>query len=144
MSSQRDISKVFKFTYSKLSIYADVDSAEFLAILNNLVSNAIKFTPDKGHNNVHLEEKDKEEIVLITIIDNGIGIPAQYHLTLFDKFTKARRQGLKGEETVGLGLSIVKHLVNLHQGKIYFENEENKGTTFYVKIPKKSISTSKL
>jgi two-component system sensor histidine kinase VicK len=142
--AEGDISKVFKLTSSKPSIYAEVDSAKFLAIINNLVSNAIKFTPDKGHIDVHLEEKEKEEVVLITVKDNGIGIPAKYHLTLFDKFTKARRPGLKGEETVGLGMSIVKHLVDMHGGKIYFESEENKGTTFYVEIPKKPISTSKL
>lgn len=139
-----DISKVFKLSSSKPSIYAEADSAKFLAIINNLVSNALKFTADKGHIEVHLEEKKKEQIVLITVKDNGIGIPAKYHLTLFDKFTKARRHGLKGEETTGLGMSIVKHLVDMHQGKIYFESEENKGTTFYVEIPIKSISTSKL
>ncbi len=49
-----------------------------------------------------------------------------------------------GEETIGLGLSIVKHLVDMHEGKIYFESEENKGTTIYVEIPKKPISASKL
>ncbi len=142
--AQGDISKVFKLSSSHPSIYGEVDSAKFLAIINNLISNAIKFTPDKGHIDVHLEEKEKEGIVLISVKDNGIGIPDKYHLTLFDRFTKARREGLKGEDTVGLGMSIVKRLVDMHQGKIYFESKENKGTTFYIEIPKKPISTSKL
>ena len=134
--------KEFQLTSSHPSIYAEVDSAKYLAIINNLVSNAVKFTLETGSIHVHLEEK--EEIILISIKDNGVGIPAKYHVTLFDRFTKARRPGLKGEESVGLGMSIIKRLVELHEGKISFESEENKGTTFFVEIPNKSISTAKL
>jgi two-component system sensor histidine kinase VicK len=53
---------------------------------------------------------------------------------LFDKFTKARRPGLKGEESVGLGMFIIKTIVELHEGKIWFESKENKGTTFFIEI----------
>jgi two-component system sensor histidine kinase VicK len=140
--AQGNIAKVFQLTSSHPSIYGEVDSAKFLAIINNLISNAIKFTKENGHIHVHLEEK--EDILLITVKDNGVGIPAKYHLVLFDKFTKARRPGLKGEESVGLGMSIIKRIVEMHQGKIWFETEENKGTTFFVEFPKKPLSTAKL
>jgi two-component system sensor histidine kinase VicK len=74
--------------------------------------------------------------VLITIQDNGIRIPAHLQEGLFEKFTKARRPGLRGEESVGLGMSIIKTIVEWHQGKIYFESEENKGSTFYIELPR--------
>jgi two-component system sensor histidine kinase VicK len=66
--------------------------------------------------------------------DDGIGIPKALLPVLFERFTKARRSGLKGEETTGLGLSIVKRIVELHQGKIWVESEEEKGTTFFIHI----------
>ncbi|MDQ4141180.1 MAG: PAS domain-containing sensor histidine kinase [Bacteroidota bacterium] len=139
---QDNIKKVFQLTSSHPTIYAEVDSGKYTAIINNLVSNAVKFTPEMGYIHIHLEEKEK--LILITVKDNGIGIPSKHHDILFDKFTKARRPGLKGEESVGLGMSIIKRLVELHNGKIYLESEENKGTTFFIEIPKKPISTSKL
>ena len=60
------------------------------------------------------------------VADSGIGIPAKYHENLFEKFTKARRSGVKGEVSVGLGMSMIKTIVEWHGGKIWFESEENK------------------
>ncbi len=139
---QENIKKAFQLTSSHPTIYAEVDSGKYTVIINNLVSNAVKFTPEMGNIHVHLEEK--KEKILISVKDNGVGIPSKDHHILFDKFTKARRPGLKGEESVGLGMSIIKRLVELHDGKIYLNSEENKGTTFFIEFPKKPISTSKL
>ncbi|MCC9136654.1 sensor histidine kinase [Pontibacter silvestris] len=102
--------------------------------INNLLSNAIKFTPDGGEITLALEEK--EETVLFKISDTGIGIPEKYHATLFDKFTRARRLGIKDEPSVGLGMSIIKTIVEWHQGQIWFESQEDKGTTSYIEVPK--------
>lgn len=140
--SQQHIAKEFSLTSSKETVYAEVDSMKFVSIVNNLVSNAIKFTPENGQIHLHLEEK--QDTVLLTVQDNGVGIPAKYQSVLFDKFSKARRPGLQGEETIGLGMSIVKQLVDLHQGKIWFESQEQQGTTFFVELPKKEISIAKL
>ncbi|MDQ3292017.1 MAG: PAS domain-containing sensor histidine kinase [Bacteroidota bacterium] len=139
---QENIKKAFQLTSSHPTIYTEVDSGKYTVIINNLVSNAVKFTPEMGNIHVHLEEK--KEKILISVKDNGVGIPSKDHHILFDKFTKARRPGLKGEESVGLGMSIIKRLVELHDGKIYLNSEENKGTTFFIEFPKKPISTSKL
>ena len=92
-----------------------------MQVINNLISNSIKFTPDGGEITVSLEEK--ENTVLITVADTGIGIPEKYHDTLFDKFTRARRPGIKGEPSVGLGMSIIKTIVEWHQGTIWFESQ---------------------
>jgi two-component system sensor histidine kinase VicK len=126
--------KTFHFLPASEKIFLDLDDNKFMQVINNLLSNAIKFTPDGGEITVKLEEK--EGCVLVTVADTGIGIPEKYHDTLFDKFTLARRTGIKGEPSVGLGMSIIKTIVEWHQGKIWLESQENKGTTFYIEVPK--------
>jgi len=126
--------KTFHFNAATESIFLLLDDNKFMQAINNLVSNAIKFTPDGGEITISLEEK--EDTVLIKIADTGIGIPEKFHATLFDKFTRARRPGIKGEPSVGLGMSIIKTIVEWHHGKIWFESQENKGTTFYIELPK--------
>ena len=128
------ISKNFILHSPEKPILMYIDSMKFLQVMNNLVSNAIKFTQDNGTIRVSVEEQEKD--VLITVADDGIGIPAKMQPYLFDKFTKARRQGIRGEKTTGLGMSIIKTVVELHNGNITFESTEGAGTTFYIKIPK--------
>lgn len=125
---------LFSFTSDKDKIYVDIDEDKFLQVISNLISNAVKFTPAGGKISVHVEQK--HESVLILITDSGIGIPEQYHKTLFDKFTDARRPGLNGEPTTGLGMSIIKTIIDWHQGRIWFDSTENKGTTFFISLPK--------
>jgi two-component system sensor histidine kinase VicK len=132
--SERKIAKAFRFSSSGEQVYMQFDDLKLMQALNNLISNAIKFTPEGGVITVSL--KDEKEAVLITVEDNGIGIPKKYHSTLFDKFTNARRPGLDGEPSTGLGMSIIKTIVDWHQGHIWFESEENKGTTFFIELPK--------
>jgi len=132
--SKQETGKKFHFLPASEKIYLNLDDNKFMQAINNLISNAIKFTPDGGEITVALEEND--ETVLIKLADTGIGIPEKYHATLFEKFTRARRPGIKGEPSVGLGMSIIKTIVEWHQGKIWFESQENKGTTFYLEIPK--------
>lgn len=127
---------MFELTNSHPNIYAEVDSMKFIQVINNLISNAIKFTYDNGLIHIHVE--DKSGSVLISVRDNGIGIPPKYQPVLFDKFTKARRPGIRGGESVGLGMSIIKTIVDLHNGNIWFESEENKGTTFFIEIPRQN------
>ena len=97
------------------------------------MSNAIKFTKKQGHVKVHLEKLDKT--FLITVADDGIGIPRSLHPILFKKYTKAGREGIEGEESVGLGMWIVKLLTEAHGGTVWFESAVEKGSTFYVEIP---------
>ncbi|HEY4650319.1 MAG TPA: PAS domain-containing sensor histidine kinase [Pontibacter sp.] len=133
-SSEERIQKEFRFTYSSGKVYVHIDQNKFMQVINNLVSNAIKFTPDNGIITIDLLEQ--KDTVLITVKDNGIGIPKHYHDQLFEKFTKARREGLRGEPSTGLGMSIIKTIVEWHHGRIWFESEEQVGTTFYIEIPK--------
>jgi len=128
------ITKRVELLTSQQEIYGEIDDNKFLQVINNLISNAIKFTPDGGVITVSIEEE--ESSILVKVADTGVGIPEQYHATLFDKFTPARRSGLQGESSVGLGMSIIKTIVEWHRGKIWFESQENKGATFYIRLPK--------
>lgn len=126
--------KIFQFSSSHDSIYINLDESKFMQVINNLFTNSLKFTNDDGTISLRVEDKDKS--VLFTFSDNGIGIPSHLQHTIFDQFTDARRKGLNNEPTSGLGLSIVKTLVDWHNGKIWFESKEGEGTTFFVEIPR--------
>lgn len=134
MGSEKNIQKKFFFATSHESIYVKMDVYKFMQVINNLVSNAIKFTRDGGE--IRISVENREDTVLIAVADDGIGIPKKYHDQLFNKFTKARRPGIKGEPSVGLGMSIIKTIVEWHSGRIWFESEENVGSTFYIELPK--------
>jgi len=128
------IHKVFQFSASRKKIFLYVDDMKFMQVINNLISNAIKFTPDGGLITTRVE--DQTETVLITVQDNGVGIPPHLQAGLFDKFTKARRPGLKGEKSTGLGMSIIKTIIEWHGGSIWLDSKEGEGSTFFIQIPK--------
>jgi two-component system sensor histidine kinase VicK len=133
MLSQENLKRNITFTHSHDRIFAEVDSMKFLQVINNLVSNAIKFTDDTGNILVHAEMLEKT--FLVTVQDDGVGIPKKLQPILFRKYTRAGRTGLDGEESVGLGMWIVKTLTEAHGGNVWFETEVKKGTKFYVEIP---------
>lgn len=126
--------KNINFTSSTEQIYMHLDSMKFLQVINNLISNSLKFTADHGNITLHAEEY--ENTVLITVSDNGIGIPDELQAGLFDHLPETLRLGLKGEESGGFGMGIIKAIVELHQGKIWFKSKIGVGTTFYIELPK--------
>ncbi len=133
LAHEVQLKKSIRFINDEPQIFAEIDDYKFMQVLNNLISNAIKFTPDDGLIELRLSKRD--EFVRISVKDNGIGIPEEFRSFLFDKFSKARRSGLKGEASVGLGMSIIKTIVDWHNGKIWFESEVGSGTTFFIEIP---------
>jgi len=116
---------------SSLLLHADKDLLRQVMI--NLLGNAIKFTPEKGHIEFIIE--DNHEEVQVTVQDNGKGIPKEAHPFLFDKFFQARNQTLKKPEGSGLGLAISKKIITMHSGKIWVESEAGKGARFVFLIP---------
>lgn len=108
------------------------DDLRLRMILNNLISNSIRYkslTSEKPF--VKIEASINRERALIKIIDNGQGIPPEYHERVFDMFFKVS----KNHKSTGLGLYIVKEAVNKLNGEVWFESTLNRGSTFYVKIP---------
>nr|MBP7261828.1 sensor histidine kinase [Bacteroidia bacterium] len=77
----------------------------------------------------------KENYLLLSVKDFGIGIPADMQPKIFDMFTSAKRSGTKGEKSFGLGLSIVKQFVTAHHGRVWVESEPGKGAIFFVELP---------
>lgn len=128
------MAKTFQLFTNQKAIFFEIDEPKFMQAINNLLSNAIKFTPDGGVINLRLEERADK--VLIQVEDNGIGVPDHLQEKIFEKFSKARRPGLKGEPSTGLGMSIIKTIIEWHGGRIWLESEENKGTTFFIELPR--------
>lgn len=126
--------KNFYFKSKQKKVYLSLDAMKFLQVINNLISNAIKFTPTNGIIELGVEEKDK--VVMITVADNGFGIPQVLKPTLFERSTKELKLGLIGENSGGLGMNIIKTIVELHNGEIWFESAEGSGTIFYIQLPK--------
>jgi two-component system sensor histidine kinase VicK len=123
----------FEYTLPPEPLYANLDVNKFNQVLTNLVSNAFKFTPDGGRVTVQVEAGPG--CVRVHVRDDGAGIPAALQPHLFERFTKARRPGLRGEPTTGLGLSLCKTIVEWHRGTITVQSAEGRGSTFTVEIP---------
>ena len=107
-------------------------------VFNNLIDNAIKFTPRNGK--ICIRAVDKEKDIRIEVSDTGIGIPQEHLPRLFERFyrvDKARSRELGG---TGLGLSIVKHIIQVHGGTVGVESEVDKGSRFFFTLPKKQSS----
>ncbi|MFL9483624.1 ATP-binding protein [Chitinophagaceae bacterium LWZ2-11] len=124
----------------KQTIYLETTPVTILAnrgsiwrLMTNLINNAIKFSPKYGSITVKMSHDEKR--VLLTIEDEGIGIPESLKANIFDAFTNAKRPGTSGEESYGLGLSIAKQIVLAHKGKICLDSMPGKGTVFYIELP---------
>jgi signal transduction histidine kinase len=102
-------------------------------VMSNLIANAIKFSPEGGV--IDIQMVPKAESVLISVKDNGIGIPPEMKDRIFDMFTNAKRTGTAGEQAFGLGLAISKQIVEAHSGSIWFESSPGEQTTFFVDLP---------
>ncbi|MBU4370273.1 MAG: response regulator [Proteobacteria bacterium] len=113
-------------------IQADQNSME--GIFNNLISNAIKYTPDGGRVTISLADDDG--FVKVSVTDTGIGINGEDIPRIFDKFYRVKSSDTRQIVGTGLGLSIVKSIVDAHMGTISVESTEGKGTTFSVLLPK--------
>jgi len=103
-------------------------------VVINLLSNAIKYTPDKG--TVELIIKPRLKDIIIEVKDDGWGIPSSDQDQIFTKFYRAQNIARRETDGTGLGLYLVKGLLNSLGGSIWFESIENKGTSFYIKLPR--------
>jgi signal transduction histidine kinase len=113
------------------------DSAMMEQVLENLVSNAIKYTPSGGSVSLAVESGDTGQL-RIEVRDTGIGIPYKEQSQLFSDFFRATNAKKVAEDGTGLGLSIVKQIVDMHGGRIHVQSEEGKGTKVVIEFKQSS------
>jgi PAS domain S-box-containing protein len=109
------------------------DSKLIRIVFQNFLSNSVKYTQPGGH--IAVEIAARENQLYIRVSDNGYGIPKSQHGKMFEKLFRADNVRQKDTEGTGLGMYIVKAVVESSNGRIWFESEENQGTTFHVVMP---------
>ena len=131
-AKKRDVK--LKLIAPKGEIQVKADTQRISQVIMNLVVNAIKYGNEKGLVQIIITEKKKAYI--ISVVDNGPGIPDEHLHRIFERFYRVDKSRAKNSGGTGLGLSIVKHIVQAHNSKISVQSEENKGTRFEFKLEK--------
>jgi signal transduction histidine kinase len=111
-----------------------VDRNKIIQVMSNLLSNAVKYSPDGG--DIHITMEDRNNRIYISVSDEGLGMPTDALPIIFEKFYRVDSPAVKKIGGTGIGLSIVKYIVELHDGGITVESEEGKGSKFTFFIPK--------
>jgi len=132
LADQKQI-KLF-FQHPPQAIDLTIDPDQFEKVTLNLLSNALKFTPKGGRITIYIE--DKEKTIVMAVADTGIGIPANMLETIFDRFSQVDGSMSRPQQGTGIGLSLAREIVALHQGTIRAESELGKGSRFIVEVLK--------
>jgi len=119
------------------SLIVTADENMISTVLRNLISNAIKFTPKGGQVKVEVEVEVENSQVIISVSDTGIGMKPETIEKLFKIETSFTTRGTENEKGTGLGLLLCKEFIEKHEGKIWVESEEGKGSTFSFSLPVK-------
>lgn len=127
----REIELIIDTDIEEKHIICDEDEIDRCIV--NLVSNAAKFTPKGGKIEVNIT--DLRNNVKISVKDTGIGIDEKYHKSIFDRFNQVIDPDSESKGGSGLGLTITRHIIELHKGKIYVESEKDKGSEFIIILP---------
>ncbi|MBI5915900.1 MAG: response regulator [Bacteroidetes bacterium] len=128
----------FSFQYkAERGLQLQLDAPKLETILNNLLSNALKFTPSGGSVSVVVE--DLAHSLRLTVSDTGRGIHPEDLPHVFDRFYQTNQPGAATEGGTGIGLALCRELVELMQGKVWAESEPDRGSSFFVEIPRKEI-----
>lgn len=127
----RDIQLHLLINMTELNM--DFDREKLLRILSNLLSNAVKFSKEGDH--IYFQADQISDQLIIRIKDTGMGISEEQLPYIFDRFFRADAQDLSKEEGTGIGLALVKELVQLMEGKIEVQSQVGKGTTFILTLP---------
>ena len=114
-------------------VWVKGDHQQLGLMIRNLLDNAIRYTPERG--TVTLSVSRDERDALISVSDNGRGIPLKSQARVFERFYRVDKDRSRDRGGTGLGLSIVKHVVELHGGHVSLDSELGEGSTFTVRLP---------
>lgn len=132
-----EMSKSDKVTFQRLfpeaSYYVEIDTDKVTQVIDNIISNAIKYSPDGG--NVRFGFTVQGEMLKVMISDDGMGIPKENVGRIFDRFYRVDRARARSMGGTGLGLAIAREMIEAHGGKIWAESEEGQGTTIFFTLP---------
>lgn len=124
---------VIKRNFTSQDIWQEIDTDKMTQVIDNLMNNAIKYSPDGGTITVRLFRS--REHVLISIADQGLGIPRADLAKVFDRFYRVDKARSRQQGGTGLGLAISKEIVEAHRGRIWVNSTEGRGSTFYISLP---------
>ena len=122
-----------KRDFTRRDIWVEVDTDKIQQVLDNIMNNAIKYSPDGGVITCRLVETHNHAIMSIT--DQGLGIPKEAISHVFDRFYRVDKARSRAQGGTGLGLAISKEVVQMHGGRIWVESREGEGSTFYISLP---------
>lgn len=119
--------------YPITSVWIEIDTDKMTQVIDNILNNAIKYSPDGGKITVTMKTTDDQ--MILSISDQGLGIPKQDLPRIFDRFYRVDRARSRAQGGTGLGLSIAKEIIKQHKGFIWAKSEYGKGSTFTIVIP---------
>ena len=124
-------------------IYVNADQERIIQVLTNLIVNSIKYGSNNGFTEVKVEDYNKEKVI-VRVIDNGEGIEQEHLPRLFERFYRIDKNRSRKKGGSGLGLSIVKHIIEAHQEEIFVKSKIGKGTEFSFTLQKSKTSSTKI
>lgn len=119
--------------YSINSVWIEIDTDKMTQVIDNILNNAIKYSPDGGKITVSMKTTDDQ--MILSIKDQGLGIPKQDLPKIFDRFYRVDRARSRAQGGTGLGLAIAKEIIKQHNGFIWAKSEYGKGSTFTIVLP---------
>ncbi|WP_283584000.1 cell wall metabolism sensor histidine kinase WalK [Limosilactobacillus difficilis] len=119
--------------FTKQDLWVEIDTDKFTQVIDNIMNNAVKYSPDGGVITCRLVATDKH--VILSISDQGLGIPRKYINRIFDRFFRVDKARSRKQGGTGLGLAISKEVVNMLGGQIWVDSTEGRGSTFYISLP---------
>lgn len=127
-----------KREFSNQDLWVEIDTDKMMQVIDNIMNNAIKYSPDGGVITVRLLQANKH--VILSISDQGLGIPRKDLNKIFDRFYRVDKARSRKQGGTGLGLAISKEIVEAHHGRIWADSAEGKGSTFYISLPYEPMS----
>ena len=124
-------------------IFVSADQERIIQVLTNLIVNSIKYGTNNGYTEILVEDYNKEKVI-VRVIDNGEGIEQEHLPRLFERFYRIDKNRSRKKGGSGLGLSIVKHIIEAHQEEIFVESTIGKGTEFSFTLQKPKTSSTKI